>query len=128
MSAIGELAERSDGYHRVPLTDVLIAAAAAEHGGVAVLIATPTGKRAQCAGLNRKNVAGNQAHPDPRDSRSDLLRLAENDETVDADKADGKDAERPPGVGTTNIQEGADRPQRGREEPDETPVGTATEQ
>jgi predicted nucleic acid-binding protein len=37
MSAIGELAERSDGYHRVPLTDVLIAAAAAEHGGVAVL-------------------------------------------------------------------------------------------
>ena len=37
MSAIGELAERSDGYHRVPLTNVLIAAAAAEHGGVAVL-------------------------------------------------------------------------------------------
>jgi hypothetical protein len=37
MSAIGELAERSDGYHRVPLTDALIAAAAAEHGGVAVL-------------------------------------------------------------------------------------------
>lgn len=37
MSAIGELAERSDGYHRVPLTDVLIAAAAAEHGAVAVL-------------------------------------------------------------------------------------------
>jgi predicted nucleic acid-binding protein len=37
MSAIGELAERSDGYHRVPLTDALIAAAAAEHGAVAVL-------------------------------------------------------------------------------------------
>jgi predicted nucleic acid-binding protein len=37
MSAIGELAEHSDGYHRVPLTDVLIAAAAAEHGGIAVL-------------------------------------------------------------------------------------------
>ena len=37
MSAIGELAEHSDGYHRVPLTDALIAAAAAEHGGVAVL-------------------------------------------------------------------------------------------
>lgn len=37
MSAFGELAERSDGYHRVPLTDALIAAAAAEHGGVAVL-------------------------------------------------------------------------------------------
>ena len=36
-SAIGGLAKRSDGYHRVPLTDVLIAAAAAEHGGVAVL-------------------------------------------------------------------------------------------
>lgn len=36
-SAIGELAERSDGYHRVPLTDALIAAAAAEHGAVAVL-------------------------------------------------------------------------------------------
>jgi predicted nucleic acid-binding protein len=37
MSAIDELAEHSDGYHRVPLTDALIAAAAAEHGGVAVL-------------------------------------------------------------------------------------------
>jgi predicted nucleic acid-binding protein len=37
MSAIGELAERSDGYHRVPLADALIAAAAAEHGGVAIL-------------------------------------------------------------------------------------------
>jgi len=37
MSAIGELAQRSDGYHRVPLTDALIAAAAAEHGGIAVL-------------------------------------------------------------------------------------------
>jgi hypothetical protein len=29
MSAVGELAERSDGYHRLPLTDALIAAAAA---------------------------------------------------------------------------------------------------
>lgn len=37
MSALGELAERSDGYHRVPLADALIAAAAAEHGGIAVL-------------------------------------------------------------------------------------------
>jgi predicted nucleic acid-binding protein len=37
MSALGELAEHSDGYHRVPLTDALIAAAAAEHGGIAVL-------------------------------------------------------------------------------------------
>jgi predicted nucleic acid-binding protein len=37
MSAIGELAEHGDGYHRVPLTDALIAAAAAEHGSVAVL-------------------------------------------------------------------------------------------
>jgi predicted nucleic acid-binding protein len=37
MSAVGELAEHSDGYHRVPLTDALIAAAAAEHGGLAVL-------------------------------------------------------------------------------------------
>ncbi len=37
MSAIGELAEHGDGYHRVPLTDALIAAAAAEHGGVAIL-------------------------------------------------------------------------------------------
>lgn len=37
MSAYRELAERRDGYHRVPLTDTLIAAAAAEHGGVAVL-------------------------------------------------------------------------------------------
>lgn len=37
MSAIGELAEHSDGYHRVPLTDALIAAAATEHGGIALL-------------------------------------------------------------------------------------------
>lgn len=37
MAAVGELAERGDGYHRVPITDALIAAAAAEHGGVAVL-------------------------------------------------------------------------------------------
>lgn len=37
MSAIGELAEHGDGYHRVPLTDALIASAAAEHGGIAVL-------------------------------------------------------------------------------------------
>jgi predicted nucleic acid-binding protein len=37
MRGIGELAEHSDGYHRVPLTDALIAAAAAEHGGLAVL-------------------------------------------------------------------------------------------
>jgi predicted nucleic acid-binding protein len=37
MSAIGELAEHSNGYHRVPLTDALIAAAAAEHGGIALL-------------------------------------------------------------------------------------------
>jgi predicted nucleic acid-binding protein len=35
--AIRELAQRSDGYHRVPPTDALIAAAAAEHGGIAVL-------------------------------------------------------------------------------------------
>ena len=37
MRAITELAARSDGYHRVPLSDALIAAAAAEHGGLAVL-------------------------------------------------------------------------------------------
>jgi predicted nucleic acid-binding protein len=37
MSAVGELAERSDGYHRVPLTDAPIAAAAAEHGAIALL-------------------------------------------------------------------------------------------
>ncbi|MGH2763417.1 MAG: hypothetical protein ACRDLD_12715 [Thermoleophilaceae bacterium] len=36
MSAVGELAGRGDGYHRVPPTDALIAAAA-EHGGLAVL-------------------------------------------------------------------------------------------
>lgn len=36
-SAIRELAPRSDGYHRVPPTDALIAAAAADHGGLAVL-------------------------------------------------------------------------------------------
>jgi predicted nucleic acid-binding protein len=35
--AIRELAARSDGFHRVPPTDALIAAAAAEHGGLAVL-------------------------------------------------------------------------------------------
>jgi predicted nucleic acid-binding protein len=37
MGAISELAERSDGYHRVPITDALIAAAAADQGGLAVL-------------------------------------------------------------------------------------------
>ena len=37
MGAVRELAGRGDGYHRVPLTDALIAAAAAEHGGLAVL-------------------------------------------------------------------------------------------
>ena len=37
MRALGELAERSDGYHRVPVTDALIAAAAAAHGGLPVL-------------------------------------------------------------------------------------------
>jgi len=37
MSALSELAERGDGYHRVPITDALIAAAAAEHGAVPVL-------------------------------------------------------------------------------------------
>jgi hypothetical protein len=37
MSAVGELAEHGGGYHRVPPTDALIAAAAAEHGGLAVL-------------------------------------------------------------------------------------------
>ncbi len=37
MNALSELAGRSDRYHRVPLTDALIAAAAAEHGGLAVL-------------------------------------------------------------------------------------------
>jgi predicted nucleic acid-binding protein len=37
MSALRELAGRSDGYHRVSITDALIAAAAAQHGGLAVL-------------------------------------------------------------------------------------------
>jgi predicted nucleic acid-binding protein len=37
MTALGELASRSDGYHRVPVTDALIAAAAADQGGLAVL-------------------------------------------------------------------------------------------
>ena len=37
MSAYRELAGHRDGYHRVPLTDALIAAAAAEHGGLPVL-------------------------------------------------------------------------------------------
>jgi predicted nucleic acid-binding protein len=37
IGAVRELAARSDGYHRVGPTDALIAAAAAEHGGLAVL-------------------------------------------------------------------------------------------
>jgi predicted nucleic acid-binding protein len=37
MSALGELAARGDSHHRVPPTDALIAGAAAEHGGPAVL-------------------------------------------------------------------------------------------
>ncbi|MEY2442183.1 MAG: hypothetical protein QOJ46_1609 [bacterium] len=37
MHALSELAARNDGYHRVPVTDALIAAGAAEHGGLAVL-------------------------------------------------------------------------------------------
>ena len=37
MSALRELSERADGYHRVPLADALIAAAAADQGGLAVL-------------------------------------------------------------------------------------------
>lgn len=35
--ALGDLAEVGPGYHRVPVTDALIASAAAEHGGLAVL-------------------------------------------------------------------------------------------
>ncbi|MGI8674445.1 MAG: PIN domain-containing protein [Thermoleophilaceae bacterium] len=37
MAALRQLAQHRDGYHRVPLTDALIAAAATEHGGLAVL-------------------------------------------------------------------------------------------
>ncbi len=37
MRALSELAARNDGYHRVSVTDALIAAGAAEHGGLAVL-------------------------------------------------------------------------------------------
>jgi predicted nucleic acid-binding protein len=37
MRALSELAARNDGYHRIPVPDALIAAGAAEHGGVAVL-------------------------------------------------------------------------------------------
>jgi predicted nucleic acid-binding protein len=37
MTALRELAGRADGYHRVPVTDALIAAAAADQGGLAVL-------------------------------------------------------------------------------------------
>jgi predicted nucleic acid-binding protein len=37
MGALRELAERADGYHRVPVTDALIAAAAADQGSLAVL-------------------------------------------------------------------------------------------
>ena len=37
MRALSELAARNDGYHRVPVADALIAAGAAESGGLAVL-------------------------------------------------------------------------------------------
>ncbi|MGZ4286613.1 MAG: hypothetical protein ACXVW5_20645 [Solirubrobacteraceae bacterium] len=37
MAALDDLAARNDGYHRVPVTGAFIAAAAAEHGGVAVM-------------------------------------------------------------------------------------------
>jgi predicted nucleic acid-binding protein len=37
LTALRELAQHSDGYHRVPPTDALIAAAAAHHGDLAVL-------------------------------------------------------------------------------------------
>lgn len=37
MRALSELAARNDGYHGIPVPDALIAAGAAEHGGVAVL-------------------------------------------------------------------------------------------
>ena len=37
MGALRELASRRDGYHRVPVTDALIAAAAADHGALVVL-------------------------------------------------------------------------------------------
>ncbi len=37
MAALNELASRGDGYHRVSVPDALIAAAAAKHGGLAVL-------------------------------------------------------------------------------------------
>ncbi|MHB8656332.1 MAG: PIN domain-containing protein [Solirubrobacteraceae bacterium] len=37
MAALRELATRGDGHHRLSITDALIAAAAAEHGGVAVM-------------------------------------------------------------------------------------------
>lgn len=37
MNAIGQLAAHGDGRHRLPLTDALIAAAATEHGGLAVI-------------------------------------------------------------------------------------------
>ncbi len=37
MRALAQLARHNDGYHRVPLTDALIAAAAVGYGGLAVL-------------------------------------------------------------------------------------------
>ena len=37
MAALRELATRGDGSHRLSITDALIAAAAAEHGGLAVV-------------------------------------------------------------------------------------------
>jgi predicted nucleic acid-binding protein len=37
MSALSELAAHCDGHHRIPPADALIAAAAAEHGGLTIL-------------------------------------------------------------------------------------------
>jgi predicted nucleic acid-binding protein len=66
MSAIRELAARSDGYHRVPLIDALIAAAAAEHGGLAVLHRDPHFDRlAEALEFRSVTVPGPQTGPAP---------------------------------------------------------------
>src|SRR5271155_690589 len=66
--------------------------------------------------------------PGPPGPSSDLLDgLAEDDETVDADQADGKDAKRPPRVRAADIQQRADRADRGGHDPDQAPIQTAGE-
>src|ERR1035437_4218503 len=65
-------------------------------------------------GFQRWLSRGGVRTPGPPATSSDLLGLAEDHEAVDADQADGKDAERPPGVRAADVQQRADRPPRSR--------------